>query len=351
MTTLIEQQEIQAGYAAQQRDATLRAGLQEVVRSLDRVTKRFSLGLELSGSKGGARLIKMCELIGSLEQIDKELSAMSPSATLPHRASIKLVADLKIDLARTLNADPTVQEIAGRSADVYLTARRVLHYAAQDVAEPLKRTGTKPTADRLTGSKSRKARRKEARGLVAVIKTKGGAAPTITATLSSDAYDMEGDRFVRSALVEMRDHLKGRLCFLDHNYSAEFVFGSFTSLKLVQREYLELDATIKVAVDNPRALQTYKMIKAGHRHGASVGVLVQDTTPGDKKGQTDITSVVGLEASIVGIPSNQVSGGTRGHRSRASEDAGATRHDGSVGQQQFPVRTTRRAEAARLHVG
>jgi len=134
----------------------------------------------------------------------------------------------------------------------------------------------------------------------------------VLATASSTAIDLESDRFTRSALVQMRDGFQGRLIFLNHSYRVPTdVFGVVDEVKIVRRDgRSDLDMVISVEQNNPLAQQTFAMIEGGTRLGVSVGVIVTDADKSDDEDDDghsiiDITGVVPLEASIVGIPANQ----------------------------------------------
>lgn len=134
----------------------------------------------------------------------------------------------------------------------------------------------------------------------------------VLATASSTAIDLESDRFTRSALVQMRDGFQGRLIFLNHSYRVPTdVFGVVDEVKIVRRDgRSDLDMVISVEQNNPLAQQTFAMIEGGTRLGVSVGVIVTEADKSDDEDDDghsiiDITGVVPLEASIVGIPANQ----------------------------------------------
>jgi hypothetical protein len=110
----------------------------------------------------------------------------------------------------------------------------------------------------------------------------------------------------------MKSGFEGRLIFLNHRYNVPGdVFGMVETATLVKREgRLDLDLSIVVESNNPLATQTYQMIANGTRLGVSVGVIVtayEKTEEEDDFGRkiVDITGVLPLEASIVGIPANQ----------------------------------------------
>ena len=140
----------------------------------------------------------------------------------------------------------------------------------------------------------------------------GGERPTVLATASSDAVDLEADRFTSKALQQMKDGLVGKLIFLNHSYAVPHdVFGVVMSTELKKRDgRLDLDLVIGVEMNNPLAVQTYQYIVNGTRLGVSVGVIVTDAEKSDEedaygKNIFDISGVIPLEASVVGIPANQ----------------------------------------------
>ena len=140
----------------------------------------------------------------------------------------------------------------------------------------------------------------------------GDGRPTLFCTASSTAIDLEADRFTKSALMQMKDGLKGKVIFLNHSYRVPLdVFGLVTETSLVKRGgRLDLDMAIRVQMENPLAVQTYEYVVNGTRLGVSVGVIVTEaekTEEEDAFGSriVDISGIIPLEASIVGIPANQ----------------------------------------------
>lgn len=139
----------------------------------------------------------------------------------------------------------------------------------------------------------------------------GSDRPVVYATASSTANDLDSDRMDQKALEVMAERFVGVTVFLNHRYNwPEDVFGTILRTRLVDRDgALDLDMEIAVEDQNPRALQSYKMIQNGTRAGVSVGVLVLDYETIDEKhlGRKIIVikDVLPLEASVVGIPSNQ----------------------------------------------
>jgi outer membrane biosynthesis protein TonB len=140
----------------------------------------------------------------------------------------------------------------------------------------------------------------------------GDGRPTVLATASSTAVDLEADRFTANALKQMKEGFVGKLIFLNHSYKVpQDVFGLVQSAELVKREgRLDLDMVIGVEMNNPLAVQTYQYVVNGTRMGVSVGVIVTEAEKSeeeDEYGKTifDISGVIPLEASVVGIPANQ----------------------------------------------
>ena len=139
-----------------------------------------------------------------------------------------------------------------------------------------------------------------------------GERPTVKATASSNAIDLEADRFTATALKQMKEGFTGKLIFLNHKYSVpDDVFGVVEKSELVKRDgRLDLDMDIGVEMNNPRAVQTYQYIVNGTRLGVSVGVIVTDAEKSEDEDAYgtaifDIKGVIPLEASVVGIPANQ----------------------------------------------
>jgi phage head maturation protease len=133
--------------------------------------------------------------------------------------------------------------------------------------------------------------------------------PTVTVTASSDEVDLGNDRFALSALKQMVQAFEGLTIFLNHRYAVpEDVFGTVASAELHKRQgFTDLDLVIAVEESSQRAMSTYAMIKNGTRLGVSVGVLVKDAEyqGEDEDKILEITDIIPLEASIVGIPANR----------------------------------------------
>jgi len=135
--------------------------------------------------------------------------------------------------------------------------------------------------------------------------------PVVYATASSTAEDLESDRMSEKALKQMAERFIGVTAFLNHKYQwPEDVFGTILRTHLVERDgVIDLDIEIAIEDKNPRAIQSYEMIKNGTRAGVSVGVLVLDhkTTDDTHMGRKviEISDILPLEASLVGIPAVQ----------------------------------------------
>ena len=135
--------------------------------------------------------------------------------------------------------------------------------------------------------------------------------PVVYVTASSTSPDLDCDRMSEKALGQMAAGFVGITIFLNHRYSwPEDVFGMVLRTRLVKRgEFLDLDLEVAVEPSNPRAMQSFEMMKNGTRAGVSVGVIVLKHYTSDEE-QWDrqvvvIDEVLPLEASICGIPSNQ----------------------------------------------
>ena len=140
-----------------------------------------------------------------------------------------------------------------------------------------------------------------------------GAKPVIEGIAASTVTDLDSDRFAESALTDMERGLRGATAFLNHRYAfPEDILGTITRTSLVrQKDYVALAITVNVAGDNPRAVESWRIIQGGTRAGFSVGLLVLEsrTLPEKALGRQviEITRVLPLEVSLVGIPSNQIS--------------------------------------------
>ncbi len=140
------------------------------------------------------------------------------------------------------------------------------------------------------------------------VKSDGGQ-PTIEGIASSTRQDLDGDVMQESALRDLLA-LRGSTAFLNHSYRwPEDALGQITRTALAKSGAVTtLRVTVNVAQDNPRAMQSYKMIKGGTRAGFSVGVIVlQSSTidlPNGRRGLS-IERLLPLELSLAGIPSCQ----------------------------------------------
>lgn len=140
----------------------------------------------------------------------------------------------------------------------------------------------------------------------------------IRATASSSVKDLHGDEIVAAAIQKMARSAKGSemTIFLNHEYNVpEDVFGTTTDANAIQRGFdsegspiwdLDIEASLNEA--NPRAVQTYSALDQGVKLGVSIGAMIEDWEPVDKKagpfGGLRIKDLNLLEASIVGIPAN-----------------------------------------------
>lgn len=161
----------------------------------------------------------------------------------------------------------------------------------------------------------------------------------IGGTASSTAQDLYGSFISEACQAKMMTKLEaltrkavsgkqsGMTGWLNHRYTIpEDVLGTFTSAKLVQRTsdgadgvgggiqgetYIDLDIELKVYEDNPRALEAWKQVQAGVRHGWSIGAIFLDYERGSDDWNEDafwelhVNDIELLEISLVGMPANQ----------------------------------------------
>jgi hypothetical protein len=172
----------------------------------------------------------------------------------------------------------------------------------------------------------------------------GSELATVTVTASSDATDLSGDEFGESAINQMEAAVRGMSVFLNHSYNLpEDLFGTVEDAHLVRRtvtnnvtgetrEILCLDLDIRPVTEeeNPRGVRVYNMIRKGKRKlGSSVTVLVLKTK-NLSNGRRQITDVLILEDSIVGIPCNQTAWAHTAKSIEVSETSMSTTNNDTV---------------------
>lgn len=135
---------------------------------------------------------------------------------------------------------------------------------------------------------------------------------------SSSVRDLHGDTMTEHCIRSMSKQAAGMTIFLNHSYQIpEDVFGSVEGAK-VRFEEVDGERVAKLQLDvvldeGPRVDQTYRSIENGRRLGVSIGAYITDydeDPEGEQRGWFPpliINDVDLLEASIVGIPANQLS--------------------------------------------
>lgn len=137
----------------------------------------------------------------------------------------------------------------------------------------------------------------------------------MSCTASSTIKDDQGHEIVEAAIDKMARvaHDSGMTIFLNHSYQVpEDVFGSVTTATAITRAagmdlFKDLDFEVQVNESNPRAVQTADAIEGGAKLGVSIGALVRDYEPSERKSFTEGGKILDLdlkEASIVGLPAN-----------------------------------------------
>src|SRR6266702_1642757 len=133
-------------------------------------------------------------------------------------------------------------------------------------------------------------------------------------TGSSTEQDVQRNRMDSGALAQMATPaMVGMNIFLNHKYELPHdLYGRLTSVPEIQAAdgFLDLTLTVKTDLKNPPALQTLQQIHDGHKHGCSIGCMVNQW---DFAGESDnpledpivISSVIPVEWSVVGIPANR----------------------------------------------
>jgi len=138
------------------------------------------------------------------------------------------------------------------------------------------------------------------------------------AVASSTVTDLAGNTISLKALQQLRDDFRnGLTIFMDHDYTnvVDKVFGTSDTAEIVQTEAKDertnapiWDLVIGGVVNepNPRAVQLHESIAGGYvKFGTSIGAIVKKHSRDKDTGGMLIDSIVGKEASIVGIPKNQ----------------------------------------------
>lgn len=138
-------------------------------------------------------------------------------------------------------------------------------------------------------------------------------------TASSDDQDFAGDVMSAQALRKMETAAVGTCMFMNHKTQVpEDLFGTVVETELLRKpvqktdgscgEALCLEYLVEVYEENERALKCWQMINKGTKLGASVTVIVTDSSPNPnrKKGRI-FEDIEYLECSIVGMPCNRQS--------------------------------------------
>ncbi len=143
----------------------------------------------------------------------------------------------------------------------------------------------------------------------------GEAQPTaVRMTGSSTEQDVQKNRMAIEALQEMQaPNLVGMNIFLNHKYELPHdLYGKLAAIPdIVSSDgFLDVSLLVDTDVKNPPAAQTLQQIHDGHKHGCSIGCMVNKW---DFAGETEsladdpivIQSITPVEWSVVGIPANR----------------------------------------------
>ncbi len=135
-----------------------------------------------------------------------------------------------------------------------------------------------------------------------------GAQPVIEGIASSTRQDLDGDIMSETALRDLLG-LKGTTAMIGHRYAwPEDILGMVTATSLRKTgNVTALAVAINIAQDNPRAMQSYAMLKSGTRGALSIGCIVLESTTidvGKGRKALQIDRLMPLEVSLVGIGSN-----------------------------------------------
>lgn len=135
------------------------------------------------------------------------------------------------------------------------------------------------------------------------------------ATASSTVIDQDGDEITLAALEKMAQKFRtGLTIFMDHDFKhVDSAYGVTDSAEIVQRgiddkgvAVWDLDIGGLVNVPNPRAVQLADSIDGGFvKLGTSITARVKKHERVSKTGGMKVHDLDVLEASIVGVPSNQ----------------------------------------------
>lgn len=253
-----------------------------------------------------------------LSKLLQEASGLTERARLVELMRRVKLADAKLrGLSRRqmpraegwLAAAQVLTELAERAPRQVVPALRHAFDGCVERAEALDRQGKTAEPWRLAKSLYDAGRTPDIQAFGFLAKAEAGDRPVVSGTASSSIEDLEGDIIDGAALAQLEAGLPGLTVFLNHRYSwPEDVFGTVLSAKLVKQGD---EATVRVSVavedKNPRALQSYTMIKNGTRAGFSIGILVRDYREIKSRKGVRITDLLPLELSLCGIPANPLS--------------------------------------------
>jgi hypothetical protein len=143
----------------------------------------------------------------------------------------------------------------------------------------------------------------------------GEAQPTVVRmTGSSTEQDVQKNRMAVEALQEMQaPEIVGMNIFLNHKYELPHdLYGKLIATPDIVSSggFLDVSLLVDTDIKNPPAAQTLQQIHDGHKHGCSIGCMVNKW---DFAGETEsigddpivIQSITPVEWSVVGIPANR----------------------------------------------
>ena len=279
--------------------------LSDCVRALDLAERKTAIGVKFHQ--------RLARIVIGLERVRPDLHALRASAKNGDRQAAFLVEEYGVQCKER---DRLIRKMATSAtlADPRFNTLGPIKWASAVI----RAAKTKRVATAKRRKIARSKRTVVTSGLKLIRRKAAGGSAVVTATASSTATDLDNEFFSLRALKQMARAFKGKLAFLNHRYSVpDDVFGTIIGTALVKRGGDDaLDISIKVDESNPKAAATLEMIRGGTRLGVSVGVLVADGgSKEEADGRRSLNDIVALEASIVGIPSNQ-SAWTSGAKSR-----------------------------------
>lgn len=142
----------------------------------------------------------------------------------------------------------------------------------------------------------------------------GKPSTVVRMTGSSTEQDVQKNRMTIDALRDMQQPtVVGMNIFLNHRYDLPYdLYGKLVEIPAIssQNGFLDLSLAVDTDTKNPAAMQTLQQIKDGHKHGCSIGCMVDAWEfAGEHENPMEdaiiLTHVTPVEWSVVGIPANR----------------------------------------------